>query len=340
VPAVDPTTGSGRSAIRKRIADLPRSSRRRAIELALLALLVVVPLVSADAFFVDRLGRYLLWAALAVSLDLIWGFGGILSFGHAAFFGGAGYVVGLLTTTQAGVLPLGVWPAIALAVVASAALAAIVAGAAFRGRTPLRGVEFALVTLAVAFLFEQYARSSRVLGGQNGILLQGQLSVAGWSVHRGRGFYALALVVLVVSYLLCAAFLRARSGRVLQAVRENEERVETLGYDAGRVRFQVYVLSGAIAGAAGAVFYVHDQIVSPGAVGVGASTLVLLWVVLGGRGTLLGPVVATVLLQHLTATLSGTFLDTWLFAVGTLLIVAILLLPGGLLGWVGRGQMR
>lgn len=339
MPAVAPAPEQGRSPIRDWVAAVPRSSRRRGVELVLLGLLVLMPLMSGDAFFLDRVGRYLLWAAFAVSLDLIWGFGGILSFGHAAFFGGAGYVVGLVTTHQGGLLPFTVWPSIAIAVVSSASLAALIAGAAFRGRSPLRGVEFALVTLAVAFLFEQYARSSGLLGGQNGILLQGQLTLAGRSVHRGAGFYGLAAVVLVGSYLLCVTFLHARSGRILQAVRESEARVETLGYDAGQAQFRAFVLSGAIAGLAGAVFYVHDQIVSPGAVGVGASTLVLLWVVLGGRGTLLGPVVATVLLQHLTATLSGTFLDTWLLMVGTLLIVAILLLPGGLLGWVARGQM-
>lgn len=331
---------SGGPAILSRVAGLPRSSRRRAVEAVLLLALIALPLLSNDAFLVGRFGRYLVWAVFALSLDLIWGFGGMLTFGHAAFFGGAGYAVALLTTKDLGPLPLPVWPAIALAALAAGALAIVVSLVAFRGRAPLRGVEFALVTLAVAFLMEQYARASATLGGQNGILLSVRLEAGPLSMHRGHGFYALAAVLLVGSYVLVRRFLASRDGRVLQAIRDDEERVELLGYDAGRVKLMAYTLSGTLAGLAGAVFHVHDAIVSPGAVGVGASTLVLLWVVLGGRGTLLGPIVATVVLQHLTATLSGTYLETWLITVGVLLIVAIVVLPGGLLGWTARGAQR
>ena len=148
------TRTSGGSAVLQRIADLPRSSRRRAVEAVLLLALVALPLLSNDAFLVGRFGRYLVWAVFALSLDLVWGFGGMLTFGHAAFFGGAGYVVALLTTKELGPLPLTVWPAIALATLAAGALALVVSLVAFRGRAPLRGVEFALVTLAVAFLME------------------------------------------------------------------------------------------------------------------------------------------------------------------------------------------
>ena len=94
------------------------------------------------------------------------------------------------------------------------------------------------------------------------------------------------------------------------------------------------------AGFAGALFYVHDGIVSPTAVGVAASTQVLLWVALGGRGTLVGPIVGTIVLQHLTATLSGTFLDTWLLVIGVLLIAVVLIFPSGILGYLGRGPAK
>jgi ABC-type branched-subunit amino acid transport system permease subunit len=334
------TRTSGRSAILARVADLPRSSRRRAVEAVLLLALVALPLLASDGFLVGRFGRDLVWAVFALSLDLIWGFGGMLTFGHAAFFGGAGYAVALLTTRDLGPLPLPVWPAIFIAVLLAGSLALLTGILAFRGRAPLRGVEFALVTLAIAYLMEQYARSSQVLGGQNGILLSARLDIGPLSLHRGHGFYVLAAVLLVGSYVVVRRFLAGRDGRVLQAIRDDEERVELLGYDAGRVKLVTYVLSGSIAGLAGAVFHVHDAIVSPAAVGVGASTVVLLWVVLGGRGTLLGPIIATVVLQHLTATLSGVYLETWLIAVGVVLILAIVVLPGGLLGWTARGQQR
>jgi urea transport system permease protein len=112
--------------------------------------------------------------------------------------------------------------------------------------------------------------------------------------------------------------------------------VELLGYDVPRIKRWTFVLSGAIAGLAGSLFYLHEGIVSPAAVGVGSSTLVLLWVVLGGRGTLIGPIVGAVTLPYLTARLSGTLLDTWLVVVGVILVLVILLIPAGIFGFLNR----
>ncbi len=131
-------------------------------------------------------------------------------------------------------------------------------------------------------------------------------------------------------------FLSSRSGLILRGIRENEDRIDLLGYDVPSIKRRAFVLSAAIAALAGAVFYVHEGIVSPSAVGVGASTLVLLWVVLGGRGTLIGPIVGAILLPHLTATLSGSLLDTWLVVVGVILVTVILLLPSGIFGFLNR----
>lgn len=305
----------------------------RYAEFALLAALVAVPALSRDAFFVDRIGRFLLLAVFALSVDLIWGYGAMFTFGQAAFFGGAGYVVGMLTTREGWILPVPLGVALVAAVAGSALLALAISFFTFSGRGALRGVEFAVVTLAVAVALERLANAGgSITGGQNGILITSRLG----PFHRGPSFYLLAAAVVVVTYLGVKRYLRSRHGLVFRGIGQNEERVELLGYDVPRNKRWTFVLSGTIAGLAGALFYVHEGIVSPAAVGVGSSTLVLLWVVLGGRGTLIGPVVGAVALPYLTARLSGTLLDTWLVVVGVILVVVILVFPAGIFGFLAR----
>ena len=305
----------------------------RNAELTLLALLVAVPVLSRDAFFVDRIGRFLLLAVFAISVDLIWGYGGMFTFGQAAFFGGAGYMVGMLTTREGWILPLPLGVTMVAAVAASAVLALAISYFTFSGRGALRGVEFAVVTLAVSVALERLANAGgTTTGGQNGILMTSRLG----PLHRGHGFYVLAALVLVIAYVGVAHYLRSHLGLVFRGIGQNEERVELLGYDVPRVKRWTFALSGAIAGLAGGLFYSHEGIVSPAAVGVGASTLVLLWVVLGGRGTLIGPVVGAVALPYLTARLSGTLLDSWLVVVGVILVAVILVIPAGIFGFLTR----
>jgi len=303
------------------------------VELALLALLVAAPALSRDSFFVDRIGRFLLLAVFAISVDLIWGYGGMFTFGQAAFFGGGGYVVGMLTTREAGILPLSLVVSLTVAVLLSAALALAISYFTFSGPEALRGVEFAVVTLAVSVALERLANAGgSVTGGQNGILISQRLG----PFHRGHGFYLLAALLLVVTYIGVKSLLRSRSGLVFRGIGQNEERIESLGYDVPKVKRWIFALSGSVAGLAGGLFYVHDGIVSPAAVGVGASTLVLLWVVLGGRGTLIGPVVGAIALPYLTARLSGTLLDSWLVVVGVILVLVILVIPAGIFGFLTR----
>lgn len=311
---------------------------RRRVEAILLLAFIAFPLVSGDTFLIDRMGRYFLFAAFAVSVDLIWGYGGLFSFGHAAFFGGGGYIVGVLTTHDAAFLPLPLWAALIGAVLAAALFALALSYFVFSGRGALRGVEFAVVTLAVAVVAERLTNAGgSVTGGQNGILMSSSLGIPGViSLQQGYGFYALAGLILLSTYVGVQRFLSSRSGLILRGIRENEDRIDLLGYDVPAIKRRAFVLSAAIAALAGAVFYVHEGIVSPSAVGVGASTLVLLWVVLGGRGTLIGPIVGAILLPHLTATLSGSLLDTWLVVVGVILVAVILVLPSGIFGFLNR----
>lgn len=304
----------------------------RTIDASLIAALLVAPLVIRDAYLIDRLGLFLLFGLCAVSLDLLWGYGGILTFGHAVLIGGAGYVVALTTTGRIGavVMPLGV--ALLLAMVAAAGLSVATAWVGLHGRRPLGTVEFALLTLALTVLGEQAARASGLLGGRNGIILTGRISVGGLDLHRGLSFYVLAALLLVAGVSVCRWFLRSAAGQVLHAARDDAERVELLGLDVQRARLAACALAGALAGLAGGLIHAHDAIVTPSAMGITASTAVLLWVVLGGRGTLVGPAVAAVVMPSATAALSGRLLDTWLLLIGLVLIVVVVVLPRGLYG--------
>jgi urea transport system permease protein len=307
-----------------------------------LAIAVAVPLITEDAFLADQLGKFLLYGIFALSVDLVWGYGGMFTFGHAAFFGWAGYVVGMLTVREAGFLPVPFWIALPAAVGAVALLALGLGYFVFSGRLALRGVYFAVVTLAVAVLSERLANAGGdITGGQNGILLGVRLGIPGaFGFDRDYGFYAFTALLLLATYLFLRWYVASPWGLVLRGIGQNEDRVALLGYDVAAVKRRVFVLSGALAGLAGALFHVHDGIVSPAAVGVELSTLVLLWVALGGRGTLIGPVVGAVGLSYLNARLSGTFLDTWLLVVGVVLVAVIVAFPAGLFGFLHRAGRR
>jgi ABC-type branched-subunit amino acid transport system permease subunit len=322
---------------------IPQSAQRRSrrAELIVLSLMVLLPLITNDTALIERLGGYFLLAVFAISVDLIWGYGGMFTFGHAAFFGGGGYLIGMLTTRSGWFLPVPFWLALAAAVAGAALLALAMSYFVFSGRLALRGVEFAVVTLAVAVIAERLANAGgSVSGGQNGILLNSKLGIPGViSLNKGYGFYVVAALILIVSYVSLQRFIASRSGLILRGIRSNEDRIDLLGYDVARVKRRTFALSGSLAAFAGAIYYTQFGIVAPGSVGVSLSTLVLLWVVLGGRGTLIGPAAGAILLPFLTSSLSrGNLLDIWLVMVGVILVVVILVLPAGIFGWLERDR--
>jgi urea ABC transporter permease protein UrtC len=315
--------------------------RRRLIELFAVALLVAIPLATGDEFLADRLGSFMLYAIFALSVDLIWGYGGMLSFGHAAFFGWGGYVVAILMTRQEALLPLSFWTALPLAMFLPGMLAYILGWFAFSGRLAIRGVYFAVLTLALSVLSAQIAEAGGTLtGGHNGIILLSTISVGQFDFEYGFNFYVLAASVLIASYAALRWYVRSKAGLRLLGVRENEERLLLLGVDVAKVKRRAFTLSAGLAALAGAFFYAHNGIVSPSAVGIQLSTQVLLWVLIGGLGTLLGPVVGAVGLSYLTAELSGTLLNTWLLVVGVVLVVVILFVPSGLMGFFSESRLR
>jgi urea transport system permease protein len=302
------------------------------VDRVLLIALVLTPVLLRDQFLIDRLGVMLLFALAAVALDLIWGYGGLLSLGHAVLLGGAGYAVALLTTGRIGLLTLPAVVAVGVAALLTAGLSATIAWIGSRGRRPLGTLEFALLTLALGVIGEQIALRSQTLGGRNGLVIPGRIGAGPVGLDRGTAFYVLAALLLVLGVGICRRFLASATGTILVAGRDDPDRVELLGLDVRRARVVASGLAGVLAGLAGALVHLHSSIVTPGALGIASSTTIVLWVVLGGRGTLVGPAVGAVALQSVSVALSGALLDAWLVVVGLVLIIAVISLPGGIAG--------
>jgi ABC-type branched-subunit amino acid transport system permease subunit len=309
------------------------------------AVVLAVPAV-VSPFRVVQLTVIMIECLLAVSLDLIWGFGGILSFGQAAFFGVGGYVYGIVGINSGSTLL-----ALAAGVLGAAALAALLGYFTFYGR--VGSMYFAVITLTVTLILHQvmgstadprYAVGQARLGGYNGMTNIPSLALE-WP---GRPpvplepvplFYVVAGLLLLVLFG-CRALVRSSFGRVLAAIREDEERTELLGYDARTRKLLTFVISGAVAGLSGGLFAGWGNFMNPQVFSLSQSALVVIWVMVGGRGTLYGAVAGTVVVQLLTSYL-GTASATYTPVIlGTALLAVVLLFPRGLLPALGAAVRR
>lgn len=281
-------------------------------------LLAIVPLVAGD-FHLRLLASYLALAIMAVGLDLIWGYAGVLSMGQAAYFGTSAYITAL------GVERWGWTPAVAVAagVAAAVALAAITSAFVFYSRV---GAFFvAIITLALAVLAEQIVgQFSTVTGGFNGVV------VATFSGIGSLTLYALSAGVAAAMLLAAAVLATSDFGRLLVAVRDDEQRVRFLGFGTPAVKTLVFCIGGLFAGVGGTLFTIDTQFVSPGSVGFVLSTQVVIWTVIGGRQSIVGPFLGAVGLSFLGQSLGGALLDYWQLVLGLLLIVMVMFAPDGI----------
>jgi urea ABC transporter permease protein UrtC len=269
-----------------------------------------------------------------VSLDLIWGVAGILSFGHAAFFGIGAYAVGLITRDLpgAGAAYLGLFTAVVLA-----ALVAMAIGY-FTFYGGVSGAYFAIITLAVSLILSQLAQTwVGLTGGHNGLypvpyLALGIPGIAELTFDTDIRIYYLTLVILVLVFLLSRAVVRSGFGQALVAAENDESRVRFLGYDTRALKLLLFTVAGAIAGLAGGLYAPMVGFVNPAVLGLVLSTQVIIWVSLGGRGTLVGPIVGALAVAFLEDYLSGTFVNVWLLVLGILVLLVALFRPQGLLG--------
>jgi urea transport system permease protein len=358
-----------------------RTRERWLLLIAACGLVIVLPALNAlpagspmrvSDFTLNLFGKFLAYAILALGIDLIWGYTGVLSLGHGVFFGLGAYAMGMHLMLEIGtqsvyrdVLPdFMVWNRVTelplfwkpfysgtFTLFAVLAVPAIVGGIfgflTFRSR--IRGVYFSIITQALALsAWLLFNRNAMNLGGTNG--LSGFKSVFGFTLNdprTQRALYVATALCLCGAYLLCRWIIASPAGKVLVAIRDSETRVLFSGYSPAAFKLFVFVVSAVLAGVAGALYVPQVGIITPAKIGVLPSIEMIIWVAVGGRGTLLGPVVGAVGVSWLQSILTTNYPDLWLFVLGGLFVSVVLFLPDGVVGscqrliaWVLGGRMK
>jgi len=314
------------------------NSRRIAIAaiVAAVAALTLLPLFG-EKFTVQTFTKIIIMAILAMSLDLLIGYTGLVSFGHAAFYGAAAYALALLTPQYRAA---NFWTSFPLSVAASAALALVIGFLVVR----TRGIYFIMVTLAFAQMLFFLFFDTKIAGGSDGIYIDvrpvakiGELQP--FDLDNFVHVYYVALGCLVMTFVVLRTILQSPFGRVLAGIRVNEHRMLSLGYPTFRYKLACFVIAGALAGVAGYLSAVQYGVVNPEMLGWHLSAALMMMVILGGMGTLVGPAVGAGIwmlleigLQSLPQTDGVDFGKHWQLFMGSFVVLATLLLPKGLAG--------
>jgi branched-chain amino acid transport system permease protein len=308
--------------------------RKRAIVLALgLLLLAAVPPVAAlfnQPFYLDLVRRMMIFAIAAASLNLILGYGGMISFGHAAYLGVGGYAVGVLAHYGVvdGVLQ---W---SLAVGASALVALVIGAVSLR----TSGVYFIMITLAFTQMLYYLGISIEEFGGDDGMRLAGRSRFPGIDLGNSDVFYYLVLAILVLVLFLGHRLVNSRFGMVIRAARSNEARTRAIGFSPYPYRLAAFVIAGAVCGLAGALLVNHTAYLTPEFMNWTRSGELMFMVILGGMGSVAGPVLGAFALLLLEDLLSG-WTAHWQIVLGPLLVLSVLFFRRGLAGVIfGRHE--
>jgi urea transport system permease protein len=302
------------------------------------------------------MGRYMALAIAALGVDLIWGYTGLLSLGQGIFFALGGYAIAMYL--QLACLPEGVkvpdffsnygvrelpffwdpfhsFPFTLLAVVLVPSLVGLAFGyLVFRNR--IRGVYFSIITQAALIVFFNFfTGQQKLINGTNGLKTDAT-RLFGTMVGSPQAqslFYGLTILSLVLAYGLCRWLTSGRLGRLLVAIRDDEPRMRFSGYNPTGFKLFVFAVAAALAGIAGALYTVQTGIVSPKEMDIGKSIDMVIWVAVGGRGTLIGAMVGAILVNFAKSLLSESFPDIWMFFQGGLFLLVVTVLPSGLVGW-------
>lgn len=295
---------------------------------------------------VALLGKYLCFMMLALAVDLLWGYLGILSLGHGAFFALGGYAMGLYLNAQGVSVVgwqswLGHFPLAAAAVVLAPGLLALVFGwLTFRSR--VTGVYFSIITQALTWaLMLAFNRNEMGVGGSTGLTRFNE--ILGLSLNTASMTLTLFVITafsLTLAFVACRAIVTSRLGRVSIACRDAESRVRFLGYRVEHLKLAVFVLSAVIAGIAGALYVPQVGIINPGSFAPLFSIEVVVWVALGGRATLFGALIGALVVNWLKTVLTAELPDAWLFVLGGLFVAVTMLLPQGLAGLAASLRRR
>lgn len=350
---------------------LTRPFAERSTQLFLAVLLAAMTLVTllhlavpqghplyVNAYTVNLFGKYLSYALLAVAVDLVWGYLGILSLGHGAFFALGGYAMGMYLMRQISdrgvygdpVLPdfmvflswenlpwywLGfdmAWFAFLMVLLVPGALALVFGFLAFRSR--VTGVYLSIITQALTFaLMLAFFRNEMGFGGSDG--LTDFREILGFNLRSNEtrlGLFLASGVALALGYVVCRAIVGSKLGRVCVATRDAEARTRFLGYRVERFQLFVFVVSAMLAGLAGALYVPQVGIINPSEFSPLFSIEIVLWVALGGRATLYGAVIGAILVNYAKTYFTGAMPDAWLFALGGLFVLVTVFLPRGVAG--------
>lgn len=326
--------------------------------------LAVVILLSAPLYLSDfrlnLLAKFLAFAIVAIGLDLIWGYTGILSLGHGVFFGLGAYCMAMYLKLEAtrGKLPdfmswtgLTEMPwfwkpfkyaafAVPAGIIIPTLLALILGFFTFRNR--IKGVYFTILTQALVIItVTLIVGQQQYTGGTNGVT--GYQTIFGFAIKSPttKAFlYMVTVAVLILVFIFCRYLVNSRFGRVLKAVRDAENRARFIGYDAAKYQLFVFAISAGIAGLAGMLFVLHVGIISPSMMSIVPSIEIALWVALGGRGTLIGAAIGAVIVNYAKSSFSTAYPEGWLFFLGGLFVVVVVFMPRGIMGLVQDAAER
>lgn len=301
----------------------------RAIEIVGLLFLIAIPVLYPPSS-VQTWAVYLLFCMLAISVDLVWGYTGLLTLGHAAYFGAGAYLTAKVTEEIPAIPELVV--VFVMAPIFGAVLTFLVGWFLFSA--DVKGAYFAIATLIVAVIFERITQQfTGFLGGFNGLSGIPSLSIGSFEFTTIIEYYTV-LLVLVGIYIGARLLTTSAFGRALKGIREDQKRTEAFGYNTELCRLLVFTLSGGIAAVAGGMYATIDGFVSPPLIGFILSTALVIWVAVGGRGTLLGAVVGALLIQFLESELSDLILNFWEIALAVVFVTVVIAAPGGIVGLV------
>ena len=314
---------------------------------------IIMPL-TLPGFRLKLLGRFLSLAIVALGIDLIWGYTGLLSLGHGIFFALGGYTLAMHLKLQLpeGELPefftlYGVeklplfwqpfhsFPLTILAIIILPAIVAAILGyLVFKNR--IKGVYFSILAQAALLVFFNFFNGQqKLINGTNGLKTDTEkfFGILAGSDQAQLIFYEVTIISLIATYLICRWLTSGRFGRLLIAIRDDETRVRFSGYNPTEFKVLVFAISGAIAGISGALYTVQSGIVTPSYMEVAFSIEMVIWVAVGGRGTLVGAIIGTLLVNFGRTFLSEQFPQIWLFFQGALFLLVVTILPNGIVGW-------
>ena len=335
---------------------------RRLLPWILLAIALFILPAVLENFRLNLFGRYFALAITALAIDLIWGYTGLLSLGQGIFFALGGYGVAMYlmlnTKSEAGgngipkffenygveQLPFFWQPfwSPTFTLIAIWLIPAIIAGLVgyliFRNR--IKGVYFSIITQASLMVFYHFFNGQqKLINGTNGLKTSTTelFSVLVGSPSAQLWFYRITVVLLPIAFIICRSLTSGRFGDALIAIRDDEQRLRFTGYNPVPFKTIVFVVAGALCGISGALYTVQSGIVSPQYMTISMSIEMVIWVAVGGRGTLVGPIIGAVVVNYLRSLVSEALPEMWLFVQGALFIFVVVLMPDGIYGWFQGG---